>query len=154
MEFKRIHYNYSMKNNSIPSEKLYKTTLMNKVELLIKRMRWKAHLTDSNYVGHANLLFHIFKSRKCPLQHKGLIDFENGLLELVKNGIEQLLWSTEQRSKIRILKNITKEVGLTFWGKHFNDSFTFVRVDRFRIRKDSMHHVIWKKQYKYTMNAI
>ena len=48
-------------------------------------MRWKAHLTYSNYIGHTNLLFHIFKSRKCPLQHKELIDFENGLLELVKN---------------------------------------------------------------------
>ena len=63
MEFKRIHYNYSMKNIPVPSEKLYKTTLINKVELLIKRMRWKAHLTDSNYIGYANLLFYIFESK-------------------------------------------------------------------------------------------
>ena len=54
MEFKWIHYNYSMKNIPIPSEKLYKTTLINKVEPLI------------------NHLLHIFKSRKCP----PLIDFE------------------------------------------------------------------------------
>ena len=76
MEFKWIHYNYSMKNIPIPSEKLYKTTLINKVEPLIKRLRWKAHLTDSNYIGHTNHLLHIFKSRKCPPQHKELIDFE------------------------------------------------------------------------------
>ena len=154
MEFKWIHYNYSMKNIPMLSEKLHKTTLTNKMELLIKRMRWKGHLTDSSYAGHANPLFYIFKSRKCPLQHKRLKDFENGLLELVKNGIEQLPWSAEQRYKVRVLKNITKEVGLTFWGKPFKDSFTFIRLDRFRIRKDSIHHVIWKKQYKYTMNAI
>ena len=48
-------------------------------------MRWKAHLTDNNYKGHTNSLFHIFKSRKCPPRHKELINFENGLLELVKN---------------------------------------------------------------------
>ena len=67
MEFKRIHHSHSMKNIPIQSEKLYKTT-----------MRWKAHLIDSNYAGHANPLLHIFKSRKCPPQHKELIDFENG----------------------------------------------------------------------------
>ena len=65
---------------SLPAEFHFK-----KVELLIKRMRSEAHLTDSNYVGHANPLFHISKSRKCPPQHKVLIDFKNGLLELVKN---------------------------------------------------------------------
>ena len=48
-------------------------------------MRWKAHLIDGNQLGYANPLFHIFKSRKCPPQHKELLDFENGLLELVKN---------------------------------------------------------------------
>ena len=48
-------------------------------------MRWKAQLTDNNYAGYANPLFHKFESKKCPPQHKQLIDFENGLLELVKN---------------------------------------------------------------------
>ena len=59
-----------MKNIPIPSEKLYKTTLINEVKLLIKRMRWKAQLTDNNYAGYANPLFHIFESKKCPPQHK------------------------------------------------------------------------------------
>ena len=39
------------------SEKLCKTTLIDKMELLVKRIRWKAHLTNSNYIGHANPLF-------------------------------------------------------------------------------------------------
>ena len=82
---KRIHYNYSMKNIPTPSEKLCKTTSINKVEVLIKGMRLIAHLTDSNYIGHANPLFYMFKSRKCPPQKNELIYFENDLLELVKN---------------------------------------------------------------------
>ena len=57
--------------------------LINMLELLIKRMRWKAHLTDSNYIGYANPLFYLFRGRKCPLQHKILLDFKNDLLELV-----------------------------------------------------------------------
>ena len=67
----------------MPSEKHNKTLLVNKVELLKKRM--KAHMTDNNYIGNVSRLFHIFKTRKCPLQNKELTDFENDLSELVKN---------------------------------------------------------------------
>ena len=36
------NFPYSMKNTSVPSKKLYLKILIGKVELLIKRMRWKA----------------------------------------------------------------------------------------------------------------
>ena len=36
-EFNPKYYNYSMKNIPSPSEKLYKTILIEKVELLIKK---------------------------------------------------------------------------------------------------------------------
>ena len=39
MELNRQYYSNSMKNIPLPSEKLYKTILTEKVELLIKRMR-------------------------------------------------------------------------------------------------------------------
>ena len=48
MEFNRKYYSYSMKNIPLPSEKLYKAILIEKVELLIKRMRWKAYLYESS----------------------------------------------------------------------------------------------------------
>ena len=44
------YYNYSMKNIPIPSEKLYKITLLEKVELLVKRIRWKAPLFGNNNI--------------------------------------------------------------------------------------------------------
>ena len=44
------YYNYSMKNIPIPSEKLYKITLLEKVELLVKRIRWKAPLFENNNI--------------------------------------------------------------------------------------------------------
>ena len=66
-----------MKNIPIPSEKLYRTTLIEKVELLIKQMRWKAHLFESSRKGQPNPLHYVFKSRKYPPQDKNLIAFEN-----------------------------------------------------------------------------
>ena len=85
MEFSQKYYNYSMKNIPIPSEKMYKMALLEKVELLIKRMRWKAHLFENSDLRHSNLLHYIFKSRKSPPQHKGLIEFENDLVKLMEN---------------------------------------------------------------------
>ena len=85
MEFNRKYYSYSMKNIPLPSEKLYKTILIEKVELLIKRMKWKAHLCENSGFNTSNPLNYIFKSRKCPPQHKDLIQFENDLLELIKS---------------------------------------------------------------------
>ena len=57
----------------------------NGIPSLIKMMWLKAHLMDYNYGEHANLLFYIIRSRKCPPQHNQLIDFENDSLELVRN---------------------------------------------------------------------
>ena len=39
----KINFNYSMKNIPVPSNSNYKLKLIEKVELLIKRMRWRAH---------------------------------------------------------------------------------------------------------------
>ena len=82
MEFKRKYYSCSMKNIPLPSEKIYKTILTEKVELLIKRMRWKAHLYENSGFNPSNPLNYIFNSRKYPPQHKDLMQFENDLLEL------------------------------------------------------------------------
>ena len=74
-----------MKNIPLPSEKLYKTILIEKVELFIKRMRWKVHLYENSGLNTSNPLNYIFKSRKCPPKHKNLMQFENDLLELIKS---------------------------------------------------------------------
>ena len=60
-------------------------TLLEKVELLVKRMRWKAHLFENNNIQQSNPLHYIFKSRKTSPQHKGLIAFENDLVKLMQS---------------------------------------------------------------------
>ena len=39
----KLQFDYSYKNIPIPTERNYKSQLMEKTELVIKRMRWKAH---------------------------------------------------------------------------------------------------------------
>ena len=73
-----------MKNIPLPSEKLYKTVLIEKVEVLIKRVKWKAHLYENIGLNTSNPLNYILKSRKSPPQHKDLMQFENDWLELIK----------------------------------------------------------------------
>ena len=85
MEFNRKYYNYSMKDIPLPSKKLYKTVLIEKVELLFKRMRWTPHLYDNSRLNTSDTLNYIFKIKKCTPQHKDLMKFENDLLELIKS---------------------------------------------------------------------
>ena len=43
----RVNFNYSLKNISIPNNKSYFKTMIDKVEKFIRRMRWKAHFFES-----------------------------------------------------------------------------------------------------------
>ena len=63
MEFNQKYYSYAIKNIPIPSEKLYKIILLEKVELLVKRMRWKPHIFENN-IPQSNPLHHIIKVGK------------------------------------------------------------------------------------------
>ena len=85
MEFNRKYYYHSLKIIPLPFEKLYKTILIEKVELVIKKIKWKAHLYENSVLNTLNHLNYFFESRKCPPQHKDLMQFENDLPQLIKN---------------------------------------------------------------------
>ena len=48
MEFNLKYYYHSLKIIPLPFEKLYKTILIEKVELVIKKIKWKAHLYENS----------------------------------------------------------------------------------------------------------
>ena len=56
--------------------------LIDKVELLIKRMRWKALFFENE---SENTFKYGFKTRKCPPQHKDLMEFEDDLQKMISN---------------------------------------------------------------------
>ena len=80
----RLRFEYSYKNIPIPSERNYKIQLIEKVEKVVKRMRWKAHFyeQDSNEENQTPETYGL-KTQKCPPQIRDLIPFENDLIELI-----------------------------------------------------------------------
>ena len=66
----------SIKNIPVPSKKLYLKILTDKVELLIKRMRWKALFFGNE---SKSTFKYGFKTRNCSRQHKDLMEFEDYL---------------------------------------------------------------------------
>ena len=89
----QVRFNYSMKNIPIPPKDTYLKRLIEKVESVIKRMRWKAFFFDQNTdvadctdeTDNAATDKFGFKSRKCPPQNEEMIKFEADLLHMVKN---------------------------------------------------------------------
>ena len=56
--------------------------LFDKVELLIKRMRWKTLLFENE---SESTFKYGFKTRECPPQHKDLMEFEDDLQKMISN---------------------------------------------------------------------
>ena len=77
---------YSLKNIPIPSKRNYLKSLMEKVESLIKRMRWKAYFfdKDSNDSDDNQNLNFGFKSNVSSPANALLTEFENDLYEMIQ----------------------------------------------------------------------
>ena len=82
----RFNFGYSKKNIPLTNKYNYKLQLIDKIEAVIKRMRWKAIFmeNDNDAVTNKAETFNL-KSTNCPKQVKELIPFENDLLLLAKN---------------------------------------------------------------------
>ena len=82
----KINYNYSLKNIPTPSITSYQLKLIEKVESVIKRMRWKAHffLNGDNTEEIRKKTFG-FKSRYHPPQPTELEIFEKDLLHIINS---------------------------------------------------------------------
>lgn len=88
----KLNFNYSMKNIPIPSNKSYKLKLVEKIELVVKRIRWKAYffLEDEKQKKKGQQTTTIkketygFRSKACPKPLKELESFETDLFDIIK----------------------------------------------------------------------
>ena len=82
----KINLGYSIKNIPIPNERSYLLQLMEKIEAVIKRMRWKVlfHNKEDEKNDHIPETYGL-KSDNCPAQIKELVPFESDLIQLIKN---------------------------------------------------------------------
>ena len=87
----KLQFDYSYKNIPLPSNRSYKLQLIEKVEMVIKRMRWKAYFYEQNNnkseekEEEAKPETYGLKTLHCPPLIKELIPFENELFEMVKS---------------------------------------------------------------------
>ena len=102
-----------MKNIPIGNEKSYKLRLIESVENLIKKIRWKAifyNTPNDNKIDKK--VNYGLKSTRCPSHVKELLPFENHLLELVKNiKFRKTTNEFQKRMKVDItsIKNFDKK---------------------------------------------
>ena len=75
---------YSLKNIPIPSEDAYTTRLIEKVESVLKRMRWKAFFYLKGPTTDDPKETYGLKSRKCPPQVDELKAFEDDALKMIE----------------------------------------------------------------------
>ena len=81
-----LSFNYSLKNIRIPDNISYQVNLTEKIESVLKRMRWKAHFFLNQSKKQDNIkTTYDFKSRLHPQQHPELEIFEKGLFDIVKS---------------------------------------------------------------------
>ena len=83
----RVSFNYSLKNIPIPPVNAYKKRLVEKVESVVKRMRWKAFyfLKEENYDDDLPKEEKFgFKTRRCPPQISDMIPFEDDMLKMIE----------------------------------------------------------------------
>ena len=88
MNFEAKNFGYSLKNIPIPTRKCYLKCLVEKVESLIIRMRWKCLFYERklNKMNNDNQNeSYGFKSKKTPPQNDLLKPFEEDLISLIRN---------------------------------------------------------------------
>ena len=104
-----------IKNIPISSERTYLLQLMEKVEKVITRMRWKAiHSNNNSSIDHnkeENTEWYGLKSPCSPRKVRELIPFENELVELIRNIKSKKIRNTFQeklKEDIKLIKDSHK----------------------------------------------
>ena len=65
---KKIRFNYSLKNIPLPSPDSYRKRLIEKIERVIIRMRWKAHFPERGQHSNRQRIFR-FEFKKASTTH-------------------------------------------------------------------------------------
>ena len=84
----RMNFGYSVKNIPTPNQHTYKLQLIEKMEAVIKRMRWKAifyNPGDPNMEDNEAPQTYGLKSNKCPKQVAALKKFEADVINIAAN---------------------------------------------------------------------
>ena len=102
----KLNIDYSTKNIPLPSKNDYLQRLIEKTELFVRRMRWKAHFFLNPSTASSPKQTYGFKSTKNPPPIDELKDFEDDML----NMIQSTKFNQVNNSFLNKLKNDTKRI--------------------------------------------
>ena len=125
----RINFGYSVKNIPTPNQRAYKAELIEKIEAVIKRMRWKALFFQPNDPNpndeSQNPQTYGLKTNKCPPQVPAMKKFEADLIKVILDKINSSLKDT---LKVNQWKNTASVIS---WFKQLQEkpSHTFMMFD-------------------------
>ena len=132
-----------MKNIGIPQNKTYLLQLIEKIEMVIKRMRWKVLCNDKKETNGIKTEWYGLKSPKTPKQVKELIPFENDLIAFRKTRSH---FQKKIKKDIQLIKSSEKTV-----------IFAYKTTNLYRLTKAEYDHKINNaitSKYKKTSNNI
>ena len=75
----KINFDYSLRNIPTPANTSYLLRLLENIESVTKRVRWKGHFCLEKYKSNFAYTSYGFKTRNYPLQCKELQDFQTEL---------------------------------------------------------------------------
>ena len=85
------NFSYSLKNIPIPTEDSYMKCMIEKVESLIRRMRWKAFFFDKDKKPEPDEFnTYGFNLEKRPPQINALIPFENDMYNMMNSNTQNV----------------------------------------------------------------
>ena len=102
----KFNIDYSTKNIPLPSKNNYLQRLIEKTELFLRRMRWKAHFFLNPSTASSSKQTYGFKSTKNPPPIDELKDFEDDML----NMIQSTKFNQVNNPFLNKLKNDTKRI--------------------------------------------
>ena len=85
LKMHRIRFNYSLKNIGLPSHHQYQLRLIEKVESVVQRMRWKAHFFLGGDVKRVADNKFGLPSKHCALAVTEMKAFEDDIIKMVSN---------------------------------------------------------------------
>ena len=145
----KINFGYSMKNIETPQNKTYLLQLIEKIEMVFKRMRWKVLCNGEKETNSIKTEWYGLKSSKTPKQVKELIPFENDLIALEQNIIFR-------KTRNHFQKKIQKDIQLI---ESSDKTVTFAdkNTNLYQLTKAEYDHMInnaTSSKYKKASNNI
>ena len=89
IQIKKAKFDFFLNNIPTPKKRTYKLQLIDKINLIIKKLQWKAIIFINNNKETSELcasgLVFSLKSNTCLLRLKELIPFKHDFFDLVRN---------------------------------------------------------------------